>query len=129
LYYRQSKSLQARGLVEGSLEGDLAAIEDGTGASFTVGSSPSASPCQVGKSETSSRVVGVPSGGVRDTGQPHVEPQKRSEMERSMLEKGRDLKFYQGAFCIYSHFPESEPNTTHKNAPTPRQQFARSGPC
>jgi hypothetical protein len=27
---------------EGSLEGDLAAIEDGTGASFTVGSSPTA---------------------------------------------------------------------------------------
>jgi hypothetical protein len=23
--------------------------------------------------------------------------------------------------------PESEPSTTHKNAPTPRQQFARSG--
>jgi len=43
------------GLVEGylagvraALEGDLAAIEDGTGASFTVGSSPTASPCHAG---------------------------------------------------------------------------------
>jgi hypothetical protein len=26
-----------------------------------------------------------------------------------------------------SHFPESDPSTTHKNAPTPRLQFARSG--
>jgi hypothetical protein len=59
-----------------ALEGDLAAIEDGTGASFTVGSSPTASPCQAGKSGTWSR-VGVSSGGVRDTGQPHAEPQKR----------------------------------------------------
>ena len=31
-----------------ALEGDLAAIEDGTGASFTVGSSPTASPCHAG---------------------------------------------------------------------------------
>ena len=38
--------------VEGSLEGDLAAIEEGTGTSFTVGSSPTASPCQAGKSGT-----------------------------------------------------------------------------
>jgi hypothetical protein len=42
---------------------------------------------------------GLPRGGVRDTGQPHAEPQKRCEIERSMIEKGWDLKFYQGAFC------------------------------
>jgi hypothetical protein len=31
-----------------ALEGDLATIEDGTVASFTVGSSPPASPCHAG---------------------------------------------------------------------------------
>src|SRR5215212_1142699 len=47
-------------------------------------------------------------------------------MELSMLEKGWDLKFYKVRFA-HSHSPESDPSTTHKNAPTPRQQFARSG--
>jgi hypothetical protein len=122
-----SRGIPRQRTAEGSFEGDLAAIKDGTGASFTVGSSPSGSPCQAGKSGTLSRVVGVPSGGVRDTGQPHAEPQALRDRALD-ARKGAGSKVLSRC-VLHIVTPPNRNQAPHTNAPTPRQQFARSGPC
>src|SRR5215213_5878158 len=69
--------------------------------------------------------VRVPSGGVRDTGQPHAEPQ--ALRDRALDDrKGVGSKVL--SRCVLHIVTSPNRNQApHKNAPTPRQQFARSG--